>query len=78
MARNWFRADNTADLTGGDRAIINRAARILVDCHNMSPTVRNLSSVRVNYRAGLSAKDVVHLVNCERGFTQSQCAVPAE
>lgn len=64
MAMTYFRADNTADLTPGDRAIINRAARKLVR-EGMSPTVKWLSCVRQSYSPGMSANDVAAAVERE-------------
>lgn len=63
MARKWFRIETSIGVTEEDLSIINRATRHLVDNHNMSPTVRNLSRVRDAYKPGMSAADVIEAVN---------------
>jgi hypothetical protein len=66
MAMTWFRLDNTANLDRTDLSILNRAMRHLVNDHNLSPTHYALSLVRQTYKPGLSAKDVIELVNDAR------------
>ena len=65
MTRKWFTPENTT-LSARDCEIANRAARHLVDDHNMSPTDRWLMSVRMHYQPGRTAADVIRLVNQER------------
>ena len=66
MAMAWFRLDNTAGLDRVDLSILNRAMRHLVADHNLSPTHSALSLVRQTYKQGMSAKNVIELVNNAR------------
>lgn len=61
-ARVWFTKENTSDLATQDLAIINRAARMLIDNHRMRLTHELLTSIRMNYAVGLSANDIVWIV----------------
>lgn len=65
MTRAWFREDNCS-LPRDDRAVLNRAMRRLVDHHNLSATVSNLSLVRQTYNAGMSGRDLINAVNNKR------------
>ena len=67
-AMTWFRLDNTADLDRIDLSIINRAMRHLVADHNLSPTHYALSLGRQTYKPGMSAKNVIELVNDARAI----------
>lgn len=66
MARQWFRPDNTSGLTTKDLEIINRAARHLHDDHGLPMTNRWLMEIRMTYQPGMSAQEVIDLVNAER------------
>lgn len=74
MARTWFTLDNTSGMTPADLSIINRATRLLIDQHNMSPTERWLSTVRQLYVPGMSAVDLARAVNAKREALRARFA----
>ena len=57
MARQWFTSLNTEGLCGDDLRVMNRAVRHLVG--DGSPSHRLLMDVRMTYRPGMSAADVM-------------------
>ena len=63
MAREWFTFTNTAsDLDKADLAVLNRAARHLVNEGNPA-THLLMMEVRMKYKRGMSAQDVIDAVN---------------
>jgi hypothetical protein len=75
MARKWFFIETSIGVNADDISILNRAARHLVDSHNLSPTVRWLSAIRDAYKPGMSAADVIAAVNDLRAETRAAAPV---
>jgi len=67
MARIWFTKENSQidDPTDTSLRILNRAVRHLVDGHGMEPTASLLAQVRMTYREGMSAKDLIDKIEQE-------------
>ena len=61
MAREWFTEANTP-LDKAERALLNRAARHLVDQGN-DATRLLLMEIRSAYKPGMSAQNVIDTVN---------------
>ncbi len=61
--RIWFTKENTSGLTPSDLSIINRAARNLFDVKELSPTHARLAEIRCSYKPGMSARDLIDLID---------------
>jgi hypothetical protein len=61
MARVWFTAENTSDLTKEDLSILNRAARVVVG-QSGDPDFSTLCKLRNKYKTGMSAAELSDLV----------------
>jgi hypothetical protein len=60
--RIWFTETNTDGLSRADLAIINRAARRIIDQGSLE-THALLMEIRMTYRTGMSAQDVIDALN---------------
>lgn len=56
--RQWFRPDNTADLTDADRGVLNRAARLAFP-PGREPKHIELVALRTVYQPGMTADDLL-------------------
>jgi hypothetical protein len=59
--RTWFTRDNTANLLTEDLRILNRAARNIWK-PGREPRHSDLTALRMNYRPGMSAADLLEAV----------------
>jgi hypothetical protein len=59
--RIWFTSDNTTGLRIEDLRILNRAARNIWK-PGREPRHSDLTALRMNYRAGMSAADLLEAV----------------
>lgn len=69
-ARTWFTLANTqmSNFVQGDITVMNLAVRKIVDTWNIRDTDRVAGFVRVKYKPGMSANDLIDLWE-EQGST---------
>jgi len=66
--RKWFTKKNTemSNLDETDLTIMNRAANCLRVGKEDAPTFQDLAAIRQLYKPGLSAQDLLELINEEK------------